>query len=62
MQVGTKTKEDVIDLEVTTTDKIWRQIMAKDKSAAIAVLKQELQVKPRLTKLASFMAFFDTSS
>ena len=48
------------DLVVITTDTVWRQIMAKDKSAAIAIMKTELEVKPSALKLQSFMSYFDT--
>ena len=41
------------DLEVTTDEKTWREIMAKDTSAAIAVLKKKIEVRPRLLKLAN---------
>ena len=50
------------DLEVTTDEKTWREIMAKDTSAAIAVLKKKIEVRPRLLKLADFMAYFDTGA
>ena len=53
-------EETKFDLIVTTTDAVWRQIMAKDKSAAIAVLKKELEVHPSAMKLQSFMSYFDT--
>ena len=43
-------EETTFDLEVTTTDSAWRGIMAKDKSPAMAVLKHELEIKPRLKK------------
>ena len=52
--------ETKFDLEVTTTDAVWRLIMAKDKSAAMALMKKELQVKPSAMKLQSFMSYFDT--
>ena len=48
------------DLVVKTTDTVGRQIMAKDKSAAIAIMKTELEVKPSALKLQSFMSYFDT--
>ena len=48
------------DLVVSTTDAVWRKIMAKDKSAAIAIMKKELQVEPSALKLQSFMSYFDT--
>ena len=51
--------ETKFDLVVTTTDAVWRQIMAKDKSAAIAILKKELEVSPSALKLQSFMSYFD---
>ena len=49
------------DLEVVTTDKIWRAIIAKDKSGAAAALKSEISCTPGILKLQSFMAYFDTN-
>ena len=49
------------DLEVTTTEKVWRGIMSKTKSPAMAVLKNEIDIKPRLKKLQTFMDYFDTN-
>ena len=54
-------EETSFDLEVTTTDSAWRGIMAKDKSPAMAVLKHELEIKPRLKRLQTFMSYFDTN-
>ena len=54
-------EETAFDLEVTTTDSAWRGIMAKDKSPAMAVLKHELEIKPRLKRLQTFMSYFDTN-
>ena len=59
------TEEDenaTYDLEVTTEEQTWREIMAKDTSAAIAVLKKKIEVRPRLLKLADFMGYFDTGA
>ena len=50
------------DLEVTTDEQTWREIMAKDTSAAVAVLKKKIEVRPRLLKLADFMSYFDTGN
>ena len=50
------------DLEVITTETAWRGIMAKDKSPAMAVLKHELEIKPRLKRLQTFMSYFDTDN
>ena len=36
------------DMEVTTTELVWRGIMAKDKSPAMAVLRKQLEIKPRV--------------
>ena len=55
-------EETKFDLEVTTTDTVWRGIMAKDKSPAMAVLKHDLEIKPRLKKLQTFMSYFDTDN
>ena len=49
------------DLEVTTTETTWRAIIAKDKAASFAVLKGELEIKPRLKCLQQFMDYFDTN-
>ena len=49
------------DLEVTTTNKIWRQIIAKDKNGAAAALKSEISCTPGILKLQSFMTYFDTN-
>ena len=54
-------EDTTFDLEVTTTDSAWRGIMAKDKSPAMAVLKHELEIKPRLKRLQTFMSYFDTN-
>ena len=50
------------DLEVNTNEQTWREIMAKDTSAAVAVLKKKIEVRPRLLKLAEFMGYFDTAN
>ena len=50
------------DLEVTTEERTWREIMAKDTSAPIAVLKKKIEVRPRLLKLSDFMGYFDTGN
>ena len=57
MEIEEDTK---FDLVVTTTDAVWRQILAKDKSAAIAIVKKEIEVIPSAMKLKSFMSYFDT--
>lgn len=49
------------DLVVTTTESTWRGIIAKDKAASFAVLKGELDIKPRLKSLQQFMDYFDTN-
>lgn len=54
-------KEIKADLEVTTTNKIWREILAKDKSGAAAALKGEITCEPGVRKLAAFMDFFDSN-
>jgi hypothetical protein len=58
----TVNEDDQIDLEVKTTDTIWRQIMAKDKSAAVAVLKGDLVCNPGVSNLGTFMGYFDTDN
>ena len=47
------------DMEVTTTELVWRGIMAKDKSPAMAVLRKQLEIKPRVQKLQNFISYFD---
>ena len=47
------------DLEVITTEDVWRGIMAKDKSPAMAVLTKQLEIKPRVQKLQTFISYFD---
>ncbi len=65
MEVVTK-KKDVLDdelaLEVEVEDKVWREIMAKDRSAAAAVIKGDIVVRPGVQKLGKFMGYFDTSN
>lgn len=61
MELTETETDESYDLEVITTDKTWRAIMAKDKSAPMAVLKNEIEVKPRLLALQSFMGYFDTA-
>ena len=52
--------ESSADLRVITTEKVWRQIMAKDKWAPSAVLRKEIEIHPRMTTLQTFMGYFDT--
>ena len=50
------------DLEVTTTEEVWRGIMAKDKSPAMALLRKQLVIKPNVQKLQAFLGYFDTDN
>ena len=55
--------EDVLmecDMTVETTETVWRGILAKDKSPAMAAMKGELKVTPGLLSLQSFMSYLDT--
>lgn len=54
-------QEAKADLEVTTTNKVWREILAKDKSGAAAALKGEITCQPGVRKLAAFMDYFDSN-
>lgn len=51
-----------VDLKVTTSNKVWRNIMSKDRSAAAASLVREIVVVPTIRKLGTFMAYFDTEA
>ncbi len=65
MEVVTKKKDvlgDELALEVEVEDKVWREIMAKDRSAAAAVIKGDIVVRPGVQKLGKFMGYFDTSN
>ena len=53
-------QKEKFDLEVTTTNDIWRQILAKEKNGAAAAFKGEISCKPGIMKLQSFMNYFDT--
>ena len=48
------------DLTVETTETVWRGILAKDKSPAMAATKGELKVTPGLLSLQTFMSYLDT--
>ena len=47
------------DLEVTVTEKVWRAILANDKSAAVAFMRGEFKVLPKVQKLIKFMSVFE---
>jgi len=49
------------DITVTTTETVWRQIVAKEKSALAAAATGSIKVEPGIAKLAEFFANFDLS-
>ena len=56
------TTEDKVeaDMEVVTTEKVWREVMAKERNALMASMAGELTVMPAITKLSTFFSYFDT--
>jgi len=48
------------DLTVTTSEPVWRGILAKDKSPSMAAMKGEIEVNPGILSLQHFMGYFDT--
>jgi len=47
------------DLTVTTTETVWRQIVAKERTAPAAALTGALKVAPGITWLGTFFSYFD---
>lgn len=47
------------DMTVTTSEHVWRQIMAKEKSAVVAAMTSSLKVDPSVAKLGEFFGYFD---
>jgi len=52
--------QDKVDLEVVTTSKVWREVMAKERTAVAAGLTGEISVSPGMSQLAKFFSYFDT--
>ena len=48
------------DLTVTTASTVWRDILAKERTAVTAGLTGALVVEPSIRSLATFFQFFDT--
>merc|ERR1711971_929472 len=51
---------DGVDMRVETSEGVWREVMAQQRSAVTAGLKGELRVTPGITTLATFFDYFDT--
>ena len=49
-----------VDLEVVTKEMVWREVMAKERTALTANMTGELSVSPNITSLATFFNYFDT--
>ena len=47
-------------MEVETSEGVWREVMAQQKSAVTAGIMNELRVNPGITTLATFFSYFDT--
>ena len=49
-----------VDMKVETSEGVWREVMAEQRSAVTAGLRGELRVTPGITTLATFFGYFDT--
>lgn len=49
-----------VDMKVETSEGVWREVMAKQRSAVTAGMLGELRVTPGITTLATFFEYFDT--
>ena len=49
-----------VDMTVVTTENVFREILAKDRSALTAALSGELSVSSGITDFARFFGYFDT--
>ena len=47
-------------MKVETSEGVWREVMAKQRSAVAAGMLGELRVTPGITTLATFFEYFDT--
>ena len=47
-------------MKVETSEGVWREVMAKQRSAVTAGLRGELRVTPGITTLATFFEYFNT--
>ena len=51
---------DKVDMEVVTTSKVWREVMANERTAVAAGLTGEISVNTGIKQLGNFFAYFDT--
>lgn len=58
----TPTTPENTDIKVDTTSKVWRELMAKQRTALAASISGELKVRPSIASLATFMTYFDTET
>ena len=49
-----------VDMEVVTTSKVWREVMANERTAVAAGLTGEISVNTGIKQLGNFFAYFDT--
>ena len=47
-------------MEVVTTSKVWREVMANERTAVAAGLTGEISVNTGIKQLGNFFAYFDT--
>eukprot|EP00091_Calanus_sinicus_P019510 TRINITY_DN4927_c0_g1_i1.p1 TRINITY_DN4927_c0_g1~~TRINITY_DN4927_c0_g1_i1.p1 ORF type:complete len:144 (-),score=35.56 TRINITY_DN4927_c0_g1_i1:55-486(-) len=50
-----------VDMEVVTTSKVWREVMANERTAVAAGLTGEISVTTGIKELGKFFAYFDTN-
>ena len=48
-----------VDMEVVTTSKVWREILAKERSPVSAGLTGEINVNTGIKQLGNFFGYFD---
>ena len=49
-----------VDMEVVTTSKVWREVMAKERTAVAAGITGEISVNTGIKQLGKFFDYFDT--
>jgi len=49
-----------VDMEVVTTSKVWREVLAKERTAVAAGLTGEISVNTGIKQLGHFFSYFDT--
>ena len=49
-----------VDMEVVTTSKVWREVLAKERTAVAAGLTGEISVNTGIKQLGQFFSYFDT--